>query len=239
MKTTIKKKFTLIISQKDFDDTLAARGVVMPDYIVQENAIMKIVAACPGFSLEEILAKSSIINDFYSTSIIDILSAAKNLHSVVNNIGLVGPGNVANCNAVMKIAEVHHGIKVWKHISFASKFASFCRPDLFPIYDSLVADIFCRLRRKGFFIINTKFSSDSLKKDYQKYKKVYDEFMALSGMNRLVNGTSTLTYKDVDNYLWTSRKVSLAKNGKNKAKVDLRKSKEINIILNNVLNRSI
>ena len=123
--------------------------------------------------------------------------------------------------------------------SFASKFASFFRPDLFPIYDSLVAGVFCRLKRKGFFKSNTSFTKDSLKTEYSIYKAVYDEFMDLSGMSKLKIGASKLTYKNVDDYLWTSRKVYLAKHGKNKAKVDLTNVSVVNTVLNNIINTSI
>ena len=75
--------------------------------------------------------------------------------------------------------------------------------------------------------------------DYSKYKDVYDEFIDLSGMKGLKIGASTLTYKDVDDYLWTSRKVYLAKHGKNKAKVDLTKANEVKTVLNNIINTSI
>ena len=71
------------------------------------------------------------------------------------------------------------------------------------------------------------------------YKAVYDEFMDLSGMSKLKIGASKLTYKDVDDYLWTSRKVYLAKHGKNKAKVDLTNVSMVNTVLNNIINTSI
>ena len=234
-----KQNLNLIITQSDFDATISARNVIMPDYVAQENAILKVVAACPGFTLEEILAKASIINDFYSTSVFDILSVAKHFCSVLNTTGLVDNKGNADYNVLMRMAKVPHGKKPINHISFTSKFARFVRPDLFPIYDGLVADTFCKLKRKGFFKINTKFTKDSLMTDYSKYKDVYDEFIDLSGMKGLKIGASTLTYKDVDDYLWTSRKVYLAKHGKNKAKVDLTNVSVVNTVLNNIINTSI
>ena len=50
-----KQNLNLIITQSDFDATINARKVIVPDYIVQEKAILMVVAACPGFTLEEIL----------------------------------------------------------------------------------------------------------------------------------------------------------------------------------------
>ena len=234
-----KQNFFMTITQSDFDATINARNVIVPDYIVQEKAILMVVTACPGFTLEEILAKASIINDLYSTSVLDILSVAKHVYSVSNTTGLLDKDGNAKYSAIKDMANVSHGGKTIYHISFASKFASFYRPDLFPIYDSLVADVFCRLKRKGFFKSNTSFTKDSLKKKYSTYKAVYDEFMDLSGMSKLKIGASKLTYKDVDDYLWTSRKVYLAKHGKNKAKVDLTKANEVKTVLNNIINTSI
>ena len=235
-----KQNFIMSITQSAFDATINARNVIVPDYIVQEKAILMVVAACPGFTLEEILAKASIINDLYSTSVLDILSVAKHICSISNTAGLLDKNGNANPSAITAMAKVSHGGgKTIYHISFASKFASFFRPDLFPIYDSLVADVFCRLKRKGFFKSNTSFTKDDLKSKYSTYKAVYDEFMDLSGMSKLKIGASRLTYKDVDAYLWTSRKVYLAKHGKNKAKVDLTNVSVVNTVLNNIINTSI
>ena len=234
-----KQNFFMTITQSDFDATINARNVILPDYIAQEKAILKVVAACPGFTLEEILAKASIINDLYSTSVLDILSVAKHICSVANTSGLIDEYGNAQLSAIQDMATVSHGGKPIHHISFASKFASFFKPELFPIYDSLVAGVFCRLKRKGFFKSNTSFTKDDLKSEYSTYKAVYDEFMDLSGMSKLKIGTSKLTYKDVDAYLWTSRKVYLAKYGKNKAKVDLTNVSVVNTVLNNIINTSI
>lgn len=234
-----KQNFIMSITQSDFDATINARNVIVPDYIVQEKAILMVVAACPGFTLEEIIAKASIINDLYSTSVFDILSVAKHIYSVSNTTGLLDKNGNANPSAITAMAKVSHGGKTIHHISFASKFASFFRPDLFPIYDSLVAEVFCRLKSKGFFKSNTSFTKDDLKSKYSTYKAVYDEFMDLSGMSKLKIGASKLTYKNVDDYLWTSRKVYLAKHGKNKAKVDLTNVSVVNTVLNNIINTSI
>ena len=234
-----KQYFFMTITQSDFDATINARNVILPDYIAQEKAILKVVAACPGFTLEEILAKASIINDFYSTSVFDILSVAKHICSVANTSGLIDEHGNARLSAIQDMATVSHGGKPIHHISFASKFASFFKPELFPIYDSLVAGVFCRLKRKGFFKSNTSFTKNDLKSEYSTYKAVYDEFMDLSGMSKLKIGASKLTYKDVDDYLWTSRKVYLAKHGKNKAKVDLTNVTVVNTVLNNIINTSI
>ena len=161
-----KQNFIMSITQSDFDATINARNVIVPDYIVQEKAILKVVDACPGFTLEEIIAKASIINDLYSTSVFDILSVAKHVYSVSNTTGLLDKNGNANPSAITAMAKVSHGGKTIHHISFASKLASFFRPDLFPIYDSLVAEVFCRLKRKGFFKSNTSFTKDDLNLNY-------------------------------------------------------------------------
>ena len=165
-----KQNLNLIITQSDFDATISARNVIMPDYVAQENAILKVVAACPGFTLEEILAKASIINDFYSTSVFDILSVAKHFYSVLNTTGLVDNKGNANYIVLKSMARVTHGDKTINHISFTSKFARFVRPDLFPIYDGLVADTFCKLKSKGFFKVNTKFHCCPVKVPDDYYK---------------------------------------------------------------------
>jgi hypothetical protein len=73
--------------------------------------------------------------------------------------------------------------------------------------DSFVLDLFCRLRRKGFFAQNKQFSHNGLRKNYAKYVEVYNEFIALSGLNNLSHNGKPLNYKDIDNYLWGSLKI--------------------------------
>ena len=45
-----KQYFFMSITQSDFDATINARNVILPDYIAQEKSILMVVAACPGYT---------------------------------------------------------------------------------------------------------------------------------------------------------------------------------------------
>lgn len=198
------KSYSLTIQQQDFDATIANRYTLLPLYEAEERVLVAIFAGYPQFDFAELMTRVTLLNQFYSTAISDIRSVVNHILEVPNVEDRLVAGDIS---VVDEIAKVSHRGKVWHHNSFASKFANFHNPDAFPIMDSLVLDLFCRLRRKGFFQTNTKFSHDGLRKDYAKYVEVYREFIRLSGMDKLTHNGQPLNYKAVDNYLWASRKI--------------------------------
>lgn len=199
-----KQAFALHISQQDYDDTITNRYKLLPLYEAEERVLVAIFAGYPQFDFAELMTRVTLLNQFYSTAISDIRSVVNHILEISNVEERLVAGDI---HVVAEIAEVKHRGKVWHHNSFASKFANFHNPDAFPIMDRLVLDLFCRLRRKGFFQINTKFSHDGLRKDYAKYVEVYREFIMLSGMDKLTYNGQPLNDKAVDNYLWASRKI--------------------------------
>ena len=199
-----KKVFTFTISQSDFVDTLQNRNLVLSDYAQQEAILVSIFSQFPHFNHSPVLTRITLLNMFYSTAIMDIVSVANHIVNTNNVQSRLSNGDVG---VVSDIAKVQHGNKVRRHISFASKFSSFQNPSAFPILDSFVLDVFCELRRLGFFVLNSKFSREALHSNYVLYKAVYDEFIKLSGISNIVYNGQTPDYKEVDNYLWASRKI--------------------------------
>lgn len=225
-----KKSYSFTIPQSDFVNTLNNRNKVLVEYAQQENILLKVFNMFNGFNLADVLTRITLLNQFYSTAILDIGSMANNIVNVPNVQSRLLNG--VTC-VVSDIAKVQHHTKVWTHMSFASKFASFHNPAAYPILDRMVMDVFCELKRRGFFVKNTKFSRESLRSNYKLYKDVYDEFMQLSGIKAIQYNGRTPNYKDVDNYLWASRKI------KSLDPVDPRITNaptEYNQIVNNFLN---
>lgn len=198
------KNNSLTIQQQDFDTTITNRHKLLPLYIAEERVLVAIFASYPRFDFAELMTRVTLLNQFYSTAISDIRGVVNHILEVPNVEDRLVAGDIS---VVEDIAKVSHRGKEWHHNSFASKFANFHNPDAFPIMDSLVLDLFCRLRRKGFFQTNTKFSHDGLRKNYAKYVEVYNELIALSGLNRLTWNGCPLNYKLIDNYLWSSLKI--------------------------------
>lgn len=199
-----KQIYNLQISQQDFDYTIANRYRVLPLYAAEERVLQQIFTLYPNFNFAELMTRITLLNQFYSTAISDIRGVVKHILSLPNVSTRLLIGDIG---IVSDIGAISHRGKVWHHNSFASKVANFHNPDKFPIMDSLVLDLFCRLRRKGFFVQNKQFSHDGLRKNYAKYVEVYNEFVVLSGLNNLVHNGKPLNYKDIDNYLWGSLKI--------------------------------
>ncbi len=211
------------VKQQDFNNIVAAHQTVLPRYVHQENALSLLFAQKTSFSLPMIMLKVAALNSFYSTGIRDVDTVAFHIYDLCQNHSLQSLLANGNIQAVQLIKSVNHNGKTINHPSFASKFANFENPGGFPIMDNLVVEVFSNLRRKSFFRKNKHFSKEDLKTNYALFKSVYDEFIQLSGMDKLsgVNG-NPLTYKDIDRYLWIIKKVQYAKKGKNAAKVQLK-----------------
>ena len=199
-----KQIYNLQISQQDFDYTIANRYRVLPLYAAEERVLQQIFTLYPNFNFTELMTRITLLNQFYSTAINDIRGVVKHILSLPNVSTRLQMGDIG---IISDIGAIRHRGKVWHHNSFASKFANFHNPDKFPIMDSFVLDLFCRLRRKGFFVQNNKFSHGGLRKNYTKYVDVYNEFVVLSGLNKLSHKGKPLNFKDIDNYLWGSLKI--------------------------------
>lgn len=199
-----KKTYSLHISAVDFTDTINNRYKVLSDYAEEERILQQIFPMFPNFKIGEVLARITLLNQFYSTAIMDIRSVANHIFGVHDVEQRLNSGDLS---VVGDIAKVQHGVRIWNHASFASKFANFHNNDAFPILDRLVLDVFCRLRRLGFFQRNTKFDEASLRANYVQYVDVYNEFIDLSGIGSIVYNGAHLNYKQIDNYLWASRKI--------------------------------
>lgn len=199
-----KQPFVMKISQQDYDSTISNRYTVLKKYGAEERILVNIFALYSQFNFAEVMTRITLLNQFYSTAIMDLRSVADRILSLPNVEADLKAGNI---EVVEQIATINHKGKPWHHNSFASKLANFHNNDAFPIMDSLVVEVLCKLRAKGFFVTHTKFSAEKLRTDYKFYKDVYDEFIVLSGIDRLMQDGRKLNYKDVDNYLWSSRKV--------------------------------
>lgn len=199
-----KKHFSLILHQEDFDYTITNRYKVISLYGKEEQVLVNIFNLYPKFEFAELMTRVTLLNQFYSTAISDIRGVVRHIIGVSNVASRLQNGDIT---VVSEIAKVWHKGKQWQHTSFASKFANFHNPNAFPIMDRLVLNLFCRLRRKGFFVQNTQFSHEGLRKDYKKYVEVYNEFIALSKLDRIISNEGNVNYKQIDAYLWASLKI--------------------------------
>ncbi len=222
-----------IITRKDVEQTLSTRDLVLSDYAVEEKILKETFNRYPkNNNFEDVLLKVALLNQFYSTGIQDIVSVAKNIVEKKIDNDLKG----GKPEVVHKIALVEHGDKTINHFSFATKYCSFHQPDKYPIYDNLVYQVLSKTRN----VLNTgQFSLESImdkgwkegNKDcgYNHYRNIYKAFMTYFG-----EAFANRSFKEVDNYLWGSRKISLL--AANDERINASNHKVYKAIVNNDIN---
>lgn len=161
----------------------------MEDYQNQEEALDKLFGLCPkNTDIKDVLLKSTVLNIFYSTQIRDIKPVAKKILSMDIDYRLEA-GDLALVDDFGKIRR-GDGKEVGVY-SFASKYCSHHKPDLYPIYDSFVDTMLCYFQRRD------KFYSFKPKQllTYSVFHKVMVAFREYYGLTKY-------SFKLVDKYLW-------------------------------------
>ena len=153
-------------------------------------------------NLSSIIIKTSTLNDFYSTNIRRVYDVAKTILNTREVDKRLQDGDPLLVEDIRKVTFAQHvreesGKIVTKqkevdNYSFATKFCSHHQPDKFPIYDSYVDKVLCCLRKMYPEVFN--FKKVDLR-NYATYKKQLDILRSHFGLQ-------TLTYKDLDRYLW-------------------------------------
>ena len=161
----------------------------LDDYVSQERALDKLFLELCKYNrcIEDILIKCSALNDFYSTNIFKVHNVAK--HYLQENIDR--RLNEGDLTLVEDLAHITINGKPFYFYSFASKYCSHHRPDIYPIYDNYVHKLLKYFRdRDGFYT----FKEAGLK-NYQSYVAIIKAFQHFYDLN-------TFTIKNIDKYLW-------------------------------------
>ena len=161
-------------------------------YVEHEAALEMLFRGDPEFSrntsLRHIIVKCAVLNDFYATNIYQIEPVARNIASIRDFDRRLERGDFSLVGEIAKADKVKNF-----NYSFATKYCSHHKPELFPIYDRYVADVLMFLRRKYPEIF--KFRSRENLKDY-------DTFVEAIETVRQNFGLEDYSYKDIDRYLW-------------------------------------
>ena len=160
-----------------------------PDLTVK--AVARLVEAFPhNHNLEHVLLKVAAINSLYSTKIYALPPVAENIVRLQIDAEL----ERGELDLVNKIAIVKVGAKTRRNYSFATKYCSCHKPECYPIYDSLVAQLLCEYQKKDGFAGATDLKMEELRL-YPGYRNVVDKFMAYYKLD-------TIGYMNVDKFLW-------------------------------------
>ena len=135
--------------------------------------------------LNDIIIKSSTLNDFYSTNIYNTFAVAEHIFEL-NIDDRLDDGDLT---LVEDIADKK--VLGRRNYSFASKYCSHHNPEQFTIYDSYVDKVLRHFRRVDKF---AKFKNADLK-DYVKFRGILEEFKVYYSLEQY-------NLKDLDKYLW-------------------------------------
>lgn len=165
----------------------------LENYKLQEKSLgLLFHQLCPkNDKIEEVLLKVSALNDFYSTNIFDTFSVAKHILSC--NIDSDLDDN--KIDLVDIIAPVTIKGKTRKFYSFASKYCSHHKPEIYPIYDSYVEKMLMHFKKIDKF---EKFKKEDLK-SYPRFIAVIEKFKSHYYLN-------DFSLREIDIYLWLAGK---------------------------------
>ena len=161
----------------------------LPNYVSQEQALEKLFFGDfkDNTSIENILIKCSVLNDFYSTNIFKVYPVAVHILDLDIDDRL----NRHDPTLVNDIANIVINGKSKYFYFFASKYCSHHDPINYPIYDSYVEKVLEYFRNKDKLI---KFANDDLK-NYELFKKILLNFQKVYNIEEF-------NLKDLDRYLW-------------------------------------
>ena len=153
---------------------------------IQDFILEKIQKQHPSTSeIEDIYIKVSLLNDFYSTSILDTWGMANHIKNL--NLSVID----GNPDIVNQIAKIKYNDKEYNMYSFATKYCSLHNPEKYPIYDGYVEDVLIYLMNTG--KIHNLYTTQQDLRDYSKFR---------NALNIIDNKLGNIGYKKVDMYLW-------------------------------------
>jgi len=161
----------------------------LTNYVDQENSVKKVFSLYPNNNdINEILIKVAVLNDFYSTNIYKTYEVAKYIFALKIDDRLKNN----DLNLVKDIASITFDDKTSKYYySFATKYCSHHKPDIYPICDGFVRKVLMYFKNIDKF---NKFIKEDLK-NYIKFREIIISFLSYYNLNKY-------TFKEIDKYLW-------------------------------------
>lgn len=162
----------------------------LDNYVQQESSLHKLFTKTypHNTDMDDILIKVCSLNDFYSTNIYSPFTVARH----ILRMGIdpyIQSGDLPIVNELARVTV--SGGKMISFYSFASKYFSHHRPDVYPIYDYYVERVLLHFRRLDKFY-------DFRNADLKDYLKFSDAVLAFGNFY----GLEEYGIKDIDRYLW-------------------------------------
>jgi hypothetical protein len=177
----------------------------LENYPLQEKALNKLFNKTypKNENIEDVLIKVCSLNAFYSTNILSLPKIAEHI------VKLDIDNSIKNdeLDIVNKIASVNVGNKERIFYSFATKYCSHHKPDVFPIYDDYVSKMLVHFNKVYKFYDKTPDL-----RNYHDFTDVLSKFKSHFDLD-------CFSLKEIDRYLWlTGKEFFLKKNYKKKNK---------------------
>jgi hypothetical protein len=144
----------------------------------------------------EVAVKIAALNGLYGTNILGVLRVAR--HIVSLDIDAMLDEHTMHADLIEKIAKVEFDGKRRRNYSFATKYCSFHRPEVYPIYDSLVVGILHALLKQG-EEFDAGVRVENWRVDYALWHRSITRFRAYYDLEEF-------SLRDVDKYLWSLAK---------------------------------
>lgn len=166
----------------------------LENYVLQESSLRRLFTLTYPLNndMDEVLIKVCSLNDFYSTNILSPFAVASHIVKLSidvrlknNDLGLV------NDIAKVKINDK----KEFNFYSFATKYCSHHKPEIYPIYDSYVEKLLLYFKKEDKFFDFTKTDL----KVYPNYREILIKFQEYYSLDNF-------TLKEIDKYLWQAGK---------------------------------
>jgi hypothetical protein len=143
----------------------------------------------------EVVVKTKVLNALYAVNVLAVNKVARHICSLAIDADL----KAGKAGIVDRIARVKLSDKIHNFFAFASKYCSWHNPTEYPIYDRNVEEcLWCYKKQDGFA------EFDRYGYDYPKFKGRVDAF-------RNFYGLSSLSYKQLDKFLWSLGDTLLSK----------------------------
>lgn len=200
-----------VLSYSNMDKNIVAKPTVnevqkylnrwdgLENYRLQESSLEKLfLRTYPrNDDIDNVLIKVCALNEFYSTNIYDPFTVAKHILELKID-GALDAGDPELVESIARTT-MKNG-KVKNFYSFASKYCSHHRPQVFPIYDSFVEKMLLHWKKVDHFSI---FGKSDLK-SYGRFKEILSEF-------RKFYNLGSFDLKQIDKYLWQAGKEAFPK----------------------------
>jgi hypothetical protein len=166
----------------------------LDNYVLQESSLRKLfIETYPlNNNMDDVLIKVCSLNDFYSTNIFSPFTVARHIVKLSIDVRLKNNDlELVNDIAKVKINEK----KEFNFYSFATKYCSHHKSQIYPIYDSYVEKLLLYFKKNDKF---SNFQKSDLRL-YPIYKEILIDFQKFYGLE-------SFSLKEIDKYLWQAGK---------------------------------